>query len=268
MTATIQILNQNETSIDKRAVVDATAVIGPGCRIGPLAVIGENVEIGANTIVESHGVIQGPTRMGMSNHIHPFACIGGPPQDKRYCGELTELVIGHDNVFRESVTINRGTVHGGGKTVIGDRNLFMAYSHIAHDCIVGSHAVLANHATVAGHTIIEDYVVFGGMAAVGTFLRIGESAMLAAGAMAEREVPPFCIVSGERARLRAINRVGMDRRCFSRETKLEIKAIFKALKGSSTPVAEIVDTLAKSVVSAPALRMLSFLDSISRGLIR
>lgn len=268
MTATIQILNQNRTLIHKQAVVDATAVIGPGCRIGPLAVIGENVEIGAGTVVESHGVVQGPTRMGMGNHIHPFACVGGPPQDKRHRGEPTELVIGDDNVFREGVTINRGTVHGGGKTVIGDSNLFMACSHIAHDCIVGSHTVLANHATVAGHTIIEDHVVFGGMAAVGTFLRIGESAMLAAGAMAEREVPPFCIVAGERARLRAVNRVGMDRRHFSRETKQEIKEIFKALRGSSIPVAEIVDTLAKTVVSSPAHRMLSFLGSISRGLIR
>ena len=268
MTATIQILSANETIIDKQAVVADTAVIGSGCRIGPLAVIGDHVELGAGTVIESHGVVQGPTRMGVGNHIHPFACIGGPPQDKRHRGEPTELIIGDDNVFRESVTINRGTVHGGGKTVIGNGNLFMAYSHIAHDCIVGNQTVLANHATVAGHTIIEDYVVFGGMAAVGTFLRIGESAMLAAGAMAEREVPPFCIVAGERARLRAVNRVGMARRAFLPETRREIKSIFKALKGSSAPILEIVETKSAEVSSEPAHRMLAFLSAVSRGLIR
>ena len=271
MSIPIQLLNHARSAeivIDNTAVVSPHADIGPGCHIGPLAVIGPDVRLGANSIVSAHGVIEGPTTLGENNRVHPFACIGGAPQDKRHQDEPTELVIGNGNVFREHVTINRGTLHGGGRTVVGNNNLFMAYSHIAHDCRVGDGVVLANHATVAGHAVIEDFVVFGGMAAVGTFLRIGESAMLAAGSMVEREVPPFCIVSGDRARLRAVNRVGLERRGFCDSEKAEIKRIFKALKGTGTSPADIVEILENTIGSEPGKRMLRFLERVSRGLTR
>ena len=272
MTAPIQMLNlprqSAETTIDDRAVVSPLADIGPGCRIGPFAVIGDNVVLGAGCIVHPHGVIEGPTHLGEYNRIHPFACIGGAPQDRRHRDEPTQLIVGRGNVFREHVTVNRGTVHGGGRTTIGDNNLFMAYSHIAHDCRVGDGVVTANHATVAGHTIIEDFAVFGGMVAVGTFLRIGESAMLAAGAMVEREVPPFCIVAGDRAKLRAINRVGLSRRGFTDMEKSEIKCIFKALKTTAQSPSAIVKTLTPRTETDPGRRMLHFLSTVSHGITR
>jgi UDP-N-acetylglucosamine acyltransferase len=286
MSARIEWLNRgvagsdDRQQIDPRAVISPRAVVGPGCTIGAFAVIGDDVELGPACVVHPHAVLSGPARLGPKNEVHAFSCIGGSPQDLRYKGEATELVIGEGNVFREHMTVNRGTVHGGGETLIGDRNLFMAYSHIAHDCLVGSHVVMANHATVAGHTVIEDHVVFGGMVGVGTFLRIGESAMLAAGAMVEREVAPFCIVSGDRARLRAVNRVGLDRRGTSQEAKLQIKGIFRMLKETNLTLSEIVDQCRpKQGAGAPwpekvghltpeADRMVTFLASVKRGLTR
>jgi UDP-N-acetylglucosamine acyltransferase len=263
--------------IDPRAVISPNAVIGPECAIGAFAVVGDGVELGPECVVHPHAVLSGPARLGPRNEVHAFSCIGGSPQDLRYKGEATLLVIGEGNVFREHMTVNRGTVHGGGETLIGDRNLFMAYSHIAHDCVVGSHVVMANHATVAGHTVIEDHVVFGGMVGVGTFLRIGESAMLAAGAMVEREVAPFCIVSGDRARLRAVNRVGLERRSISKEAKLQIKGIFRMLKETNLTLTEIVDQCRcrsgtgsedAGHLTPEAERMVTFLATVKRGLTR
>lgn len=259
---------ETETYIDPTAVVSSTAIIGPGCHIGPLAVIGDHVRLGANSMVFAHGVIEGPTTLGRDNRIHPFACIGGAPQDKRHQDEPTELVVGDGNVFREHVTVNRGTDHGGGRTVVGNNNLLMAYTHIAHDCRIGDSVVMANHATIAGHTVVEDFAVFGGFVAVGTFLRIGESAMLAAGAMVEREAPPFCIIGGDRARLRAVNRVGLARRGFSEAEKREIKTIFKALKQTLASPVTIATDLDHIAVSPPAKRMLQFLRTVRRGLTR
>jgi UDP-N-acetylglucosamine acyltransferase len=279
MSARIELMNHKEAGaaarIDPRAVISPRAVVGRGCRIGPFAVIGDGVRLGEGCVVHPHAVISGPTVMGPRNEVHAFACIGGSPQDLRHDGEPTELVIGEGNAFREHVTINRGTVHGGGRTVIGSHNLFMAYTHVAHDCQVGSRVVMANHATLAGHAVVADHVVFGGMVGVGTFLRIGESAMLAAGAMVEREVPPFCIVAGDRARLRAVNRVGLDRRGIGPAAKQQIKAIFRMLKDSDTPLSEIIahwrftassdDT---HFLTPEAERMIHFLENTTRGLAR
>jgi UDP-N-acetylglucosamine acyltransferase len=255
--------------IDPRAVVSASAEIGPGCAIGPFAVIGPDVHLGARSEVHAHAVVTGPAWLGEKNIVHSFACIGGPPQDLRYNGEYTSLSVGDGNEFREHVTVNRGTVHGGGITSIGDNNLLMAYSHVAHDCKIGNNIIMANHATLAGHALIQDHVVFGGMAAVGAFLRIGESAMLAAGSMIEREVPPFCIVSGDRASLRAVNRVGLARRGIKDEARKQIKAIFRALKDRGRPLPSILEEFRSMEDLAPeALRMLDFIESIKRGLAR
>ncbi len=269
--------------IDPKAHVSPSAEIGPGCVIGPFAVIGDDVRLGNRCIVRAHAVIDGPTEMGPSNEVCSFACLGGAPQDLRHRGEATKLVIGEGNIFREHVTVNRGTVHGGGITVIGDFNLFMAYSHAAHDCRIGNRAVLANHATLAGHVQVGDFAVFGGMAAVGTFLRIGESSMTAASAMVERDVPPFCTVGGDRARLRAVNRVGLARREFSEVAKRQIKAVFRALKNPSIHLNEISLLFRSGLLTVPSRtvseadglspspeveRLLAFLNSATRGVVR
>ena len=254
---------------DPRAAVHPSAEIGPDCSIGPFAVVGPHVSLGSGCEVHAHAVIMGPTTLGDENVIHSFACIGGPPQDLRYQGERTELIVGNNNVFREHVTVNRGTSHGGGFTKIGNNNLLMAYCHVAHDCHIGNRVVMANHATIAGHTAVGHHAVFGGMVAVGTFLRIGESAMLAAGAMVEREVPPFCIVAGDRASLRAINRVGLDRRNFNPEARKQIRAIFRAIKEKGRPLDAIVAQFSKlDMLSPEAKRMLCFIEEVKRGLTR
>ncbi len=260
----------NETHVDPRADVHPGAHLGAGCTVGSFAVIGDGVSLGPGCVVHSHGVIDGPTEMGAKNEIFPFACIGGAPQDRRHRGEVTRLEVGDSNVFREHVTVSRGTIHGGGVTRLGDSNLLMAYCHVAHDCILGSNIVMANHGTLAGHVTVEDHVVFGGMVAVGTFLRVGESAMLAAGAMIEREVPPFCIVAGDRARMRGVNRVGLERRGFSREARDQIKMIFKALRSPGTPVEQVVRNFRDRCenLTEEATRMLDFLERVERGLAR
>ena len=250
-------------------MVYPTAEVGSGCTIGPYAVIGPNVHLGSGCIIYPHAVIQGPVVMGNRNIVHSFACIGGPPQDLRYRGEKTMLAIGHSNEFREHVTINRGTVHGGGITTIGDNNLLMAYSHVAHDCILGNRIVMANQATLAGHTLVEDYAVFGGMVAVAAFVKIGESAMLAAGSMVERDVPPFCIVAGDRAKLRTINRVGLDRRDISPEARFQIRTIIKSLKNRGHPLARIIEEFtANGTLEPEPKRMIAFLAGVKRGLTR
>lgn len=254
--------------IDPRAEVHPGARLGEGCFVGPFAVIGDRVTLSDGCVVHSHGVVIGPTVLGENNEIFPFAVIGGDPQDRRHRGEITRLVVGSGNVFREHVTVSRGTAHGGSLTSIGDGNLLMAYCHVAHDCHLGSNITLANHATLAGHVVVEDHVVFGGMVAVGAFLRVGESAMLAAGSMVERDVPPFCMVSGDRARLRGVNRVGLERREFPPEARAQIKAICKRLRKLGVSVDEIVADFQKEELSEQAGRMISFLRNVSRGLVR
>jgi UDP-N-acetylglucosamine acyltransferase len=273
MEATIQAFGRQEagreTGVDPRAAVDPAADLGPGCTVGPFAVIGPGVELGPDCAVAGHAVIGGPTRIGARNTVHPFAVIGGPPQDLRHRGEPTRLEIGDDNEFREHVTISRGTVRGGGVTRVGSGNLLMAGCHVAHDCRIGSHVVMANHATLAGHVTVHDHAVFGGMAAVGAFLRVGESAMLAAGAMVERDAPPFCIVAGDRARLRAVNRVGLDRRGIGQPARGQIKALFLALRRRNETLAGLVARFELMAdLSEEARRMVAFLRGATRGLIR
>jgi UDP-N-acetylglucosamine acyltransferase len=213
-------------------------------------------------------VITGNTRLGSENEVFPFACIGGDPQDLRHNGEATTLIIGNKNIFREHVTVNRGTVHGGGSTVIGNNNLIMAYSHIAHDCIIGDRVVIANNGTLAGHVEVYDYAVFGGGVQVASFMRIGESAMLAAGAMVDRDVPPFSMVAGDRAKLQGTNRVGMIRREFSSDVRLEIKQIIKQLIRKDELKKIVMEYSDRTDVSKESLRLIEFLSSASRGVVR
>lgn len=220
--------------IHPTATVDPRAELDVDVTVGPYAVVGPAVRIGRGTRLSAHVVIEGATRLGEHNVVHPFAVLGGEPQIRKRGDRDDEagpraLVIGDHNVFREHVTVN---VSGGGKaTTIGSHNLFMATSHVAHDAEVGSHCVLANGVQLAGHVVVEDWATFGGLSGVAQWLRVGQSAFVAAGAMCERDVPPFVIVQGDRARVRALNVIGLARRGLDAGDIAALKTAYARLFG-------------------------------------
>ncbi|HEX5855879.1 MAG TPA: acyl-ACP--UDP-N-acetylglucosamine O-acyltransferase [Thermoanaerobaculia bacterium] len=212
------------------AVVDPAAAIHPTAQIGPYAIVGAKVTIGARTTVGAHAVIEGPTTVGEDNRICPLAALGGPPQDLKYKGEPTTLVIGNRNMFREFCTVHRGTATGHGTTVIGDDNLFMAYSHVAHDCVVGNRTVFANGAVLAGHCVVEDDVILGGYAAVRQFLRVGRHAFVGAFSGMNHDVLPFLWSSSERdVKAYKVNAVGLERKGFSKERVAALQKAYRIL---------------------------------------
>jgi UDP-N-acetylglucosamine acyltransferase len=216
------------------AVVDARAELVGDVEVGPYAVVGPEVRIGTGSSLSAHAVIFGPTTLGMDNRVHSFAVIGGPPQHKRaFSPNESRLVIGDRNTFREHVTVHRGTE--GGPTRIGSDNLFMVGAHVAHDANVGSFCTLANAVQLAGHATVEDHATFGGLSGVAQFVTVGQSAFVAAGSMCERRVPPFVIVQGDRARVRALNVVGLRRRGVSEASIEKLQAAFRALFGGGAP---------------------------------
>ena len=216
--------------IHPTAIVDPTASLDPTVAVGPYAVIGPQVKIGARTSVGPHAVIEGPTTIGEDNRIFHHASLGGPPQDLKYKGEPTTLVIGNRNVFREFCTAHRGTASGHQTTVIGDDNLFMAYSHVAHDCTVGNRTVFANGASLAGHCLVEDDVILGGYSAVRQFLRVGRHAFVGAFTGMNRDVLPFVWTSSERdTKAWKINAVGLSRKGFSKERVDALQKAYRVL---------------------------------------
>ena len=217
-------------AVHPTAVVDPAAVVDPTAAIGPYAIVGARVKIGARTLVGAHAVIEGPTTLGEDNRVSPQAAIGGPPQDLKYKGEPTTLTIGHRNTFREFCTIHRGTVTGHGATIIGDDNLFMAYSHVAHDCVIGSRTVFANGASLAGHCVVEDDVVLGAFAAVRQFLRIGRHAFVGAFSGMNHDVLPFLWSSTDRdVRAWKVNSVGLERKGFSKDRVAALQKAYRVL---------------------------------------
>lgn len=213
--------------IHQTAIIDSTAVIADNVKIGPFSVIGPKVEIGEGTEIASHVVINGPTKIGKNNRIFQFASIGEEPQDKKFHGEDTLLEIGDNNLIRESVTINRGTVQGGGITRLGSNNWIMAYVHIAHDCLIGNDNIFANNASLAGHVIIDDFVILGGFTLISQFNYMGSHSFSAMGSVISRNVPPYVLVSGHMAKPFGINAEGLRRRNFS---DIQIKNIRQAYK--------------------------------------
>jgi len=256
--------------IHPTAQIDAGAVIGPHVSIGAYSVIGADVEIGEGTVVGPHVVIEGPTRIGRDNRISQFASIGNTPQDKKWQGERTELVIGDRNLIREFVTINRGTGEGGGITRIGDDNWLLAYVHIAHDCQVGNHTVFSNYSALAGHVEIGDWVIVSGYAGVHQFCKVGAHAFIGMGCLVGADVPPFVMMANEtRGRPRGINSEGLKRRGFDSARISAIKRAYRTLYMAGLSLPEAREQLGSLASESDDVRaMLDFLDRSERSLAR
>ena len=255
--------------IDARAVVSSEAELAADVEVGPYSIIGPQVQIGPRTVVGPHVVINGPTRIGADNRIHPFASLGDAPQDKKYQGEPTLLTIGDRNVFRESCTINRGTTHDKGVTRIGDDNLFMAYSHVAHDCVIGDNTVFANSVALGGHVEVGDWVILGGLTAVHQFTKIGAHAFLGGGAILSRDVPPYVMVAGNPAVPHGVNAEGLRRRGFSDEQVRHIREAYRVLYRSDLKLAEALSQLAPLAEQHPEIRtFVEFIHGSTRSLVR
>ena len=255
--------------IDPRAIISPKAQLAADVTVGPFSIIGPDVVLGPGTVIGPHVVLNGPMRMGAGNRVHQFASLGDAPQDKKYAGEPTRLEIGDRNVFRESSTINRGTTHGRGVTTIGDDNLFMAYSHVAHDCIVGNNLVFANCATLGGHVEVGDWVIIGGLSAVHQFCKIGPYAFVAGGCPVTRDVPPYVMVAGNPAEPHSINSVGLKRRGFTDDQVRNIRNAFRVLYRSDLLLADAVAQLTELGTTQPEVAaFVEFIGKSERSLIR
>jgi UDP-N-acetylglucosamine acyltransferase len=255
-------------AIHATAVVDASAKIDPTAEIGPYAIIGPETVIGARTKVGAHAVVEYAT-LGADNLLHPGCFVGTPPQDLKYAGEKTRLTMGDKNVVRECVTINRGTAQGGGVTTIASNCLFMAYSHVAHDCHIGNHVVIVNSVALAGHVHVGDFAVLGGICAVHQFVRIGRFAMLGGGSMNGQDVLPFATTQGDRASLRGLNLLGLRRGGFGRETVSALKSAYKTLFLSGLSQAEALEQIKASSPGKEVQEWLDFIESAGkRGIMR
>jgi UDP-N-acetylglucosamine acyltransferase len=255
--------------IDPRAIVSPEAQLAPDVEVGPYSIIGPGVVVGAGTWIGPHAVINGPTTLGRDCKVFQFASVGDAPQDKKYRGEPTRLEVGDRNVFREFCTINRGTVGGHGVTRIGDDNLFMAYSHVAHDCVVGSKCVMSNCTALAGHVELGDWVILSGYAAVHQFCKIGAHAFLANNAAVTRDVPPYLMVAGSPAEPKGINSEGLKRRGFDAGQIAHLKNAYRVLYRSGLKLAEARDQLAALAEEQPEVApMVEFLGTVTRSIVR
>jgi UDP-N-acetylglucosamine acyltransferase len=255
--------------IDERAVIAREARIDGGVHIGPYTVIGPEVEIGRNTRIEAHVVVKGPTVIGEDNHVFQFASIGDAPQDKKYSGERTRLVIGHRNTIREGCTINRGTLQDAGATTIGSDNWIMAYVHIAHDCRVGDHTIFANNTTLAGHVHVGDWAFLGGFTAVHQFCRIGAHAMTSVFTYLTKDLPAYVLASGRPAEPRGINAEGLKRRGFSPEQIRNIREAYRVVYRQGVKLEDAIAAVAARTETQPELApFLASLRDSARSLIR
>lgn len=258
--------------IHPTAIIDATANLATDVEVGPYAIIGKHVTIGKGTSVGAHAVIGDWTEIGDNNQIYHLASVGPASQDLKYRGEECWTRIGNNNIIREFSTIHRGTVTGISETVVGNGNLFMAYSHVAHDCRVGNNVVMANSATLAGHVIIEDNVILGGLVAVHQFTKIGIHAMVGGGSMITLDVPPYMITTmGEKreAKLRGLNLIGLKRRGFSDATISQLKKAYKMLFMAGLKQAEALARIKSEITGCPEVdNLLAFIERSERGICR
>ena len=255
--------------IHPTAIIDPKAELDSSVKVGAYTIIGPNVQIGAGSEIGPHAVIEGHTTIGENNHIFQFASLGAIPQDKKYRGEPTRLIIGNGNTIREFTTFNLGTVTGIGETRIGDDNWIMAYCHLAHDCVIGSHTIFANNASLAGHVTIGDYVILGGYTLVFQFCQIGNYAMTAFAAGVHKDVPPYFMAAGYRAEPAGINSEGMRRNGFTPEQIANVKNAYKTLYRQGLPYEEARSQIAQAAETAPELAVLrDFLADSQRSIIR
>ncbi len=257
------------SNIDPRAIVSPQAELASDVTVGAYTVIGPGVKIGAGTWIGPHAVINGPTTIGEQNKIFQFSSIGDAPQDLKYKGEPTRLEIGDRNVFREFTTMNRGTVGGGGVTIIGSDNLFMAFTHVAHDCHVGSRCVLANYATLGGHVHLGDWVIMGGYAGIHQFTKVGAHAFLGNNAAVTRDVPPYVMAVGSPAVPHSINSEGLKRRGFTPEQIRNLKNAYRVLYRSDLKLSDAVEELTRRAESQPELKpLVDFIGDSTRSIVR
>jgi UDP-N-acetylglucosamine acyltransferase len=254
--------------IHSTAIIHASTEIGENVSIGPYCVIEAGVSIGDNCVFKSHVVVKGKTTIGKNNHFYQFGSIGEDCQDKKYAGELTELIIGDNNIFREGVTVHRGTVQDQCVTSIGSNNLIMTYVHIAHDCVIGNNSILATNATIAGHVHIGDWVIMGGMTAAHQFCHIGSHSFIAGGVIVFRDVPPY-VMLGDNSTPKGINSEGLRRRGFDAEAILQIKRAYKVLYRNGNRADEAVEKLIDMAETTAEIKILAdFVKNSSRGIVR
>lgn len=256
-------------NIHATAIIDSNAIIGEGSTIGAYSIIGPKVVIGKNCFIGNHVNITGNTTIGDNNNIYHFNSIGEAPQDKKYNGEDTKLIIGNNNTIREYCTLNTGTIQGSNQTVIGNNNWIMAYVHVAHDCIIGSNTILANAVTLAGHVTVRDWAIIGGNSPIHQFCVIGEHVMLGGHTSVAQDIPPYVLSSGYRAEPHGINSEGLKRRSFTPDQIENIKTAYKVLYRSDMTYNDAKNTITEMAATMPELELfVQFFKDSKRGVIR
>ncbi len=267
--STAKPLGLTAVGIHPTAIIDSSAKVDPTASVGPYSIIGPQVEIGGGTIIGPHVVLQGPTTIGRDNHIFQFSSLGEIPQDKKYAGEDSRLVIGDRNTIREYCTINRGTSLGEGATTIGDDNWIMAYVHIAHDCIVENNTIFSNGASIAGHVKVDDFAVLGGFTLVHQFCHLGTHSFCGMGSALNKDLPPYMIAAGNLAKAYGLNKEGLRRRKFDEDLIQALHQAYKALIVSRNPRVEQIKKISALIDQYPDVeKFVDFIENSSRGIVR
>ena len=260
---------ESSMQIHSSAVVSAKAQIGSGCYIGPYAVIGDEVTLGAGVRIDGHCVIDGRTRIGEETHVFPFVSIGLPPQDLKFAGESTETEIGRRNRIREFATIHRGTSGGGGLTRTGDDCFLMAQAHVAHDCLLGNHVIMANAATLAGHVIVDDGANIGAYSGVHQFCRVGREAYVGGYSVVVKDALPFALTVGNHAKCYGLNKVGVRRRGYSRETIAALHHAFHLLLSSKLNTTQALERIREEIKDSEEVNeLVRFVETSKRGVVK
>ncbi len=250
-------------------IIHPTAKIGADVKIGPWTIVGADVEIGDGCEISSHVILKGPMRLGKRNRIFQFSSVGEDPSDKKYHGEITRIEIGDDNIIREGATLHRGTEIGGGITRVGSHNLFMPYTHVAHDCIVGNNTIFSNNSAISGHVIVEDWAILGGYAGVYQFLRIGAHSCVGAQTHVNMDVPAFVIVNGTPPQAKGINITGLERRGFSKEAIQALRKAFKIMYRKGNILEEALVEMQSLAAEAPDVAtLIASVRASSKGILR
>jgi UDP-N-acetylglucosamine acyltransferase len=258
------------TNIHPQAIVSQEAKLGAGVQIGAYAVVGAEVELGDNCVLHEHAVVRGPAKFGANNVFHPFCVIGGDPQDYTFRGERVELQVGSGNIFREHVTISRGTAKGGGITRIGNDNFFLSYSHVGHDCQIGNNTLFVNGATLAGHVTVQDFVTLGAFSPVHQFCRLGRHAYIGAATVITQDVPPFSLIVTRRETVWfGTNNIGLERKGFSADRIKVLQKAFRVLMRSKKNTTQALEVLRKSMAdSADVNELVEFVEKAERGIVK